>query len=131
MPAEQVRDAAAHVERYFSQALPLHVADEEESVFPRLLKQNKAFANVVGELHREHQSHEPAVDRLVCLCRSIKEDPARLVELRNSLAGVITGLQRGFMAHLHEEETLIFPALETLSQDEQNALLAEFHARRS
>jgi hypothetical protein len=33
----EVSDAAARVVRYFSESLPLHVADEEESILPRLL----------------------------------------------------------------------------------------------
>src|SRR5690606_15926791 len=35
-PVEQVIQACADVERYFVEALPLHVADEEESIAPRL-----------------------------------------------------------------------------------------------
>src|SRR5687768_5521196 len=36
VPADQIARACADVERYFSEALPLHVADEEESIAPRL-----------------------------------------------------------------------------------------------
>src|SRR5690348_12854183 len=35
-PADQVRSAAAAVYKYYSQALPLHEADENDSVYPRL-----------------------------------------------------------------------------------------------
>src|SRR5262245_25640445 len=35
-PSEQAREAAAQLVRYFTVALPLHVADEEESIRPRL-----------------------------------------------------------------------------------------------
>src|SRR5262245_4414109 len=36
VPENEVAESAARVRRYFSQALPLHVEDEEESVLPRL-----------------------------------------------------------------------------------------------
>lgn len=36
VPADQIAQACIHVERYFTQALPLHVADEEQSIEPRL-----------------------------------------------------------------------------------------------
>ena len=36
VPPAQVAAAAAAVYRYYSQALPLHEADENESVYPRL-----------------------------------------------------------------------------------------------
>src|SRR6516164_5551174 len=32
----EIRDAAGQLVRYFSESLPLHVADEEESILPRL-----------------------------------------------------------------------------------------------
>jgi iron-sulfur cluster repair protein YtfE (RIC family) len=131
LAAEEVREAATHVERYFSQALPLHVADEEQSLFPRLLERKKELAGVLDELHREHVSHEADVQNLVRLCRAVKEDPSRLADNRASLSRVIEGLQQGFLAHLHEEETTIFPVIEALPQDDQNALLTEFRARRS
>src|SRR5690606_18929577 len=35
-PPEEVAAACARVERYFVQAFPLHVRDEEDSVLPRL-----------------------------------------------------------------------------------------------
>jgi hypothetical protein len=37
---DEIRDAASRVSRYFSEALPLHVADEEESILPRLAGRN-------------------------------------------------------------------------------------------
>src|SRR5690606_33889983 len=35
-PSSETAQACADVERYFKEALPLHVADEEESITPRL-----------------------------------------------------------------------------------------------
>jgi hypothetical protein len=36
LPPAEVAEAAAAVRRYFAEALPLHAADEEESMMPRL-----------------------------------------------------------------------------------------------
>src|SRR5690606_27503113 len=35
-PPEEIREAATRVRRYFDEALPRHVADEEQSILPRL-----------------------------------------------------------------------------------------------
>src|SRR4051812_25565021 len=51
---EEVRDAAARVTRYFSEALPLHVADEEQSILPRLSGRSPELDAALNGMQREH-----------------------------------------------------------------------------
>ncbi|MBN8616763.1 MAG: hemerythrin domain-containing protein, partial [Deltaproteobacteria bacterium] len=48
------------VRRYFREALPLHVADEEESIRPRLA----GHADALAQMHAEHDAHREALAAL-------------------------------------------------------------------
>src|SRR6185503_9035331 len=47
---EQIREAAAGVPRYFTVALPLHSADEEQSVEPRLVALDPALGETFARM---------------------------------------------------------------------------------
>lgn len=53
-----VADSAARVTRYFTQALPLHARDEEESVLPRLRGRAADVDVALEVMAREHREHE-------------------------------------------------------------------------
>jgi iron-sulfur cluster repair protein YtfE (RIC family) len=126
------RDAAARVSRYFSEALPLHVADEEESILPRLQGKTAELDATLSEMHLEHTDHEPQVETLLNLCRTLKETPERLNELRSKLKTCATALEQEFLSHLDKEEKLILPAIRQLSTaEERDAMLRELRARRT
>src|SRR5205085_2176160 len=55
-PADQIRAAASALQRYFGIALPLHEADEERSVEPRLRAAN-AGAEVEAALGAMFEQH--------------------------------------------------------------------------
>lgn len=118
----EVRDAALAVARYFREALPLHVADEEHSIAPRLHGVDAALA----AMHREHEAHGPLVADLIETCTRVAEAPARRAELAAPAAAAVAA----FEAHLADEERTIFPAIARLSAEDQAAIVAELRARR-
>jgi iron-sulfur cluster repair protein YtfE (RIC family) len=126
-----VRDAAARVTRYFSEALPLHVADEEESILPRLRGKTAELDASLSEMHEEHRGHEPQVENLLNVCRTLRESPARLNELRPKLLACTTRLEQEFSSHLNKEENVILPAIRQLSTaEDREAMLRELRGRR-
>ena len=128
---EEVQDAAARICRYFSEALPLHVADEEESIMPRLSGRRPEVDSVLEAMHREHRTHESGLEQLLQICRLLQVSPESLAERRESLWRISTGLERDFATHLHEEEAVVLPAIRSLlSTEEREAMLSEFRARR-
>ena len=130
--ANEVRDAAARVIRYFTEALPLHVADEEESILPRLSGREGELDRALANVHREHSKHEPQLERLLQICRELQEHPERLTELRQTLEATASTLQREFVQHLDAEEMVVLPAIrQLLTLEEQAAILRELRARRS
>jgi hemerythrin-like domain-containing protein len=128
---DQIHDAAARIVRYFSESLPLHVADEEESIVPRLSGRRPELDRTLDAMHREHEEHETPLQRLLQTCGTLQESPEQLPELRESLRDVASTLSKVFDAHLRQEEEIVLPAIRSLLSDkEQETMLSELRARR-
>jgi iron-sulfur cluster repair protein YtfE (RIC family) len=128
---DEVRDAAHRVARYFEEALPRHVQDEEHTVLPRLEGLDSSVDAALASMHEEHEAHLPHLATLIATCKDLQASPARLDELRDRLGTVAATLSRDFGAHLEQEERVIFPALTHLLTPSQHAeMLAELRGRR-
>jgi hemerythrin-like domain-containing protein len=128
---DEITNAATHVIRYFSESLPLHVADEEESIMPRLLGRSPELDTTLEAMRREHELHEPQLQALLNACRILQTAPDELEKLRDSLGKAASALEKDFIAHLREEENVVLPAIRSLlSSEERDAMLAELRARR-
>jgi iron-sulfur cluster repair protein YtfE (RIC family) len=125
-PDAEIADAAARVHRYFTQALPLHVADEEQSLAPRLRRYAPEAMAALTDMEREHRDHESALAGLIAAWASIADDPGRRAASADAAAHLRAELER----HLAAEERLVVPALARLPADEQHAILDEMRARR-
>jgi iron-sulfur cluster repair protein YtfE (RIC family) len=133
LPRERgdVAEAAARVSRYFTQALPLHAADEEESILPRLRGRAPEVDAALAEMAREHRDHERPLAAVVAACDALAREPARLDELGPGLARAAAELDAHFATHLRGEESIIFPAMRRhLSREEDAAIVRELRARR-
>ena len=130
-PAEQVREAAAQVRRYFREALPLHVADEDETIAPALAGRDPGVDAALAAMGAEHVEHGPALERVVELCGAVAQDPRAISELGAELAVAAAALDALFEPHLAVEERTIFPAIAALPAPEREALLAAVRARRT
>lgn len=128
---EDVRNTAEQVHRYFAEALPLHIADEDHSILPRLVQAKPELAAALDQMHSEHHSHAAHIDALVEICAILKDDPGRLADHQGRLTGITEVLVRELHAHLAHEEEVIFPALAELPADQQDTIVAELRARRS
>lgn len=131
-PGEQVQDAAGQVRRYFEEALPLHVQDEEESLLPRLRGQDPVVDAALDKMHAEHGAHERPLAELVRLCRKLADSPEQHADMAQDLSRVVAELDRAFSVHLRNEEETIIPAIgRRLSPAEQEAMVAELRQRRA
>jgi hemerythrin-like domain-containing protein len=129
---EEIREAAGRVVRYFSESLPLHVADEEQSVLPRLGGREPILDRTLEAMRSEHVAHQPQLEQLLRICRDLQNTPEQLGEMRKDLADVASRLAGDFKAHLLEEESTILPAIRTLLNDQdRRMMLIELRARRS
>lgn len=130
--ADEVRQAAYKVRRYFTVALPRHVADEEESVLPRLMGRDPEVDQALQRMEDEHQGHEAPLRRLMEICEILSETPERLPSFRQELATTGARLEAEFQSHLDAEEQFILPAMRSLlSKEDLDAIHQELRQRRA
>lgn len=130
-PPAALVEACDSAHRYFAEALPLHVADEEQSLLPRLVGRDPALDQALFAMQAEHEAHAAGITALLAALRSVAcapEDGA----LRRALACAALQTAALFAPHLQAEEQHVFPALHRLlSEAEQQAVIGELRARRS
>ena len=127
----EVVEAAERIERYFRDALPRHVQDEDETLLPRLIEVGGTdLHDALDAMEQEHEAHEPLIARLLDALGSVREDPASPA-CRAAVGAAATPLEIAFESHLRLEEEVIFPAIRAhVSPVERAAMLAEHRARR-
>lgn len=130
-PSAEVVQACVDVERYFLEALPLHVADEEESIEPRLRGLSPPVDRALDAMEEEHRRHGPMLQALLRATARVRRAPDDDAA-RSELATAAEGLEREFGEHLALEESVVFPAIrELLSQETQRCVVDELRRRRN
>jgi iron-sulfur cluster repair protein YtfE (RIC family) len=129
-PEDELRDAARRITTYFTEALPFHVADEDETIAPRLAGASPEVDAALATLRADHHRHEPLVAALVALASAIAADPAALPASAAALARASAALAADFDAHLALEERVLHPAIAALPATDQDAIRAAMKARR-
>lgn len=130
VPAAETAQACADAARYFREALPLHVADEDESIFPRLLGSSAAVDDALATLRREHAQQEEQVVLLLRALEQVRRQPLD-ERSRGQLAAIAVPLEAELEEHLLLEESTIFPVIrDLLSIEVQRLIVDELRARR-
>lgn len=127
----ETRELAQHVSDFVEWMLPLHCADEDDSVTSRLAGRNRVVDAALKQMHREHLALEAAMARLRLLSRMIARDVSRLHALRFELGAAAEDLRARLERHQSFEESTVIPALKRLLYaDELTAIAIEMQARR-
>jgi len=129
---DEIIEAATRVSRYFSESLPLHEADEEESLRPRLAGRSSEVDAALDAMTTQHGELHPLVDELVEITAAVAADPRRRADpaLMERLAEVVAVLEGMWDRHLDLEESVLFPAVTALDDATQTEIRAEMRARR-
>jgi hemerythrin-like domain-containing protein len=98
------RAAARAILKYFDQSEPNHRADEEQSLFPRLIEQSPPARGLIDELENEHESLSERWTRLRPLVSSIAAG-----QRANLSAKDVATLRRAYDAHIGREERELLP----------------------
>lgn len=126
------REIAAQISDYFEWLLPLHEADEDESLAPRLQGKHPVVDEALINMRRQHLALQGPLARLKLLCRQVANDTGRLHALRFELASAAEDLRARLKEHEAMEESIVFPALKrTLYVDELESISDEMKARRA
>lgn len=129
LPDAEVDDACRRCERYFTEALPLHVEDEEQSLLPRLGGFDDELDRALAAMHSQHELHAPILQEMLAACRDVRATP-RDATLRERLRVSALSLAAEFEHHLAMEEAVIFPAARLLTPDAEAQAIHELRARR-
>ncbi len=130
--ADEIAAAAESVYRYFTVALPLHEADENVSLHPRLREAAPAaLAAASEEMVRQHQAIDALIGELLPIWGTLQNHPDKLPQIAPKLAEKSHRLQQLWDVHLELEEETVFPAIaQCLSPAQQEAIVSEMRARR-
>jgi hemerythrin-like domain-containing protein len=132
--AQQVQSAAEAAHRYFTVALPLHEADENESLHPRL-KRAVPAGDLAGPaadaMVDQHNAIDELLERLLPLLQLLERNPAKQPEVAAEMCAITSRLDDLFSEHLELEEKVVFPAITaSLSETDRESLVEEMQARR-
>jgi hemerythrin-like domain-containing protein len=132
-PADIV-EAANGLLRYFTIALPLHEADENDSLRPRLrraLPKGELAESALDAMVEQHEFIDEVAEQLVPLWRMVKSNPEKLDEVSGEMCQLSGRLNDLFSAHLQLEEETIFPALQRFVRGEElESMVREMKERR-
>ena len=133
-PADIV-SAATAVHRYFTVALPLHEADENESLYPRMraiLAHGDELASALDSMVAQHRDIDAVVARLVPLWEQVRRDPAAVGQLKSELLALALRLNQLWATHLQLEEEVILPLVRRrLPPAVLDSIFSEMRARRA
>ncbi len=130
-PAE-ITQAAAGAHRYYTVSLPLHEADEEETLRPRLdgLGDDR-LRHALLAMADQHQAIDELLERLLPLLLMVQNNPQTIHAAGAEMCSITKALDEMFRAHLQLEEEVIFPAIRSaLSAEVQSDMLREMQLRR-
>lgn len=131
---QEIVQAAQSLVRYFTVALPLHEADENLSIHPRLRRaaaEGELAGPAADAMVEQHLSIDQIVDALVPLWQVLTANPSKLDEFAGELCQLSSTLDQMFDAHLKLEEETVFPAMRRLlSEQELAEIVNEMQARR-
>jgi iron-sulfur cluster repair protein YtfE (RIC family) len=131
LPDAERIECCERLTRYFGEALPLHVVDEEESITPRLRGIDAELDEALSTMAQQHAEHQPQLEALLAVTARLREAPSDAAA-RVSLAEVAATVERDLVAHLEHEEAVIIPAIRRhLSVDVQALIVDEMRGRRT
>lgn len=125
----QAAPAAEAIARYLRMALPLHAADEDESLTPRLQAHcgdGRVF-EALEVMERQHREIHGGLPRVLRLLDAVIEGPP---PSRAALSDAADWLCTLMEAHLALEEAVIFPAALDLPPEALAEMAEEMPARR-
>ncbi len=132
-PRQEIVQAAAGVHRYYSVSLPLHVADEEETLRPRLHAiQDEKLHHALSAMSDQHMAIDELLERLLPLLLMVQNNPDALPVAGGEMCSITKALDEIFRAHLQMEEEVIFPAIRSaLPEGTRAEMLREMQGRRA
>jgi len=123
--------AVSRALRYFREAAPNHTADEEQDVFPALVRHEPRSKKTVEALMRDHDLADALHARVNAIGEEWLRDGQVPAALHPELLDALARLELLYADHIQVEEAELFPqASRVLSQDELDTIGARMAERR-
>lgn len=117
--------------RYFENAEPLHTADEEESLFPRLrMKQNEEVERILRTLEADHDVVSTLHREVNVIGRKWLQQGLFNEEERQQILEKLHFLQGIYKEHIGIEDNILFPLSSSLLDAGELRAVGEEMARR-
>jgi iron-sulfur cluster repair protein YtfE (RIC family) len=129
----EIANAAEAVHRYYAIALPLHEADENDSVYPRLRARltDSGERTALQSMVDQHGPIDETVARLLPLWDDVRKHPDRLRLHAPELREHAHRLRQLWTEHLALEEEIVFPLIrQRLNADDLRDVHREMKQRR-
>lgn len=129
---EEVVQAASAVHRYYTVSLPLHEADEEETLRPQLdAVGDEKLRHALSAMADQHLAIDELLERLLPLLVMVRNNPQTIHATGSEMCTITKALEEIFGAHLQLEEEAIFPAIRTgITDGIRSEMLREMQDRR-
>lgn len=129
----EVEQAARELLAYFGLALPLHVADEDLSIRPRLheVASSEEVREALAKMTEQHEAIDATLASLMPHWEILRGDGSRLASMPASFTEDSRVLREALEGHLAMEEETVFPAMRRdLSAESEAVILREMRERR-
>lgn len=129
---QQAKQACTQVLHYFNTSGPLHHLDEEEDLFPALLRhakrsQKKKLQALIADLHADHDEMEGAWEAMRANLEGVIDDTVPALN-----PDIVDRFQTIYFAHIQREEAEAFAvAADCLPPDELERIGRNMAARRN
>lgn len=129
----QATEAARDVMRYFDQAAPQHHLDEEQHVFPVVMRlQRESLTAVVQRLQQDHAQMEAGWAKTRALLADLTDQPGTVPDHWMALADTtFDAFARLYEQHIQDEEQVVYPAaLQAMEEPAIHAMAQDMMRRR-
>ena len=124
-------DAARRICEFIDSDYCLHIADEEQTLRPRLVGRHAVVDDALVVMLRDHFRIAATLARLRGLCSLVANEPTMLHTHRFALDLAVGELARHVERHHAHEESIVFPAVRRLLEAGQvDDMLQEMVDRR-
>jgi|SRR5579862_43347 len=129
---DELMAAASGAHRYYTVSLPLHEADEEDTLRPRLIGlPDERLRHAITAMTDQHHAIDELLERLLPLLAMVRNNPDTIHAAGAEMCSITKALGEMFRAHLQLEEEVIFPAIRNdLPRAVQGEILHEMQQRR-
>lgn len=129
-PADEVGEASRRLVRFFDLALPMHEADEEETLGRLLPLRLPHLADTLRVMEDQHRFLHELLEEIRPFWELLQHEPAAHPSQSWDLRSAARRFEAVLHVHLALEENVIFPAIDGLDDGFQDELRRELWARR-